>query len=71
MRDLAIQAETTGKLNSFTTAYEKNHAQALRIEASFAKTCSPMSIFASICDSGLVKQLLFLQPRGLGYSIVG
>ena len=63
MRELAIQAATTAKLNSFAEAYEQDPLQASRIEASFAKTCSPISKFASMCDSGLVKQLLLVQPN--------
>jgi hypothetical protein len=63
MRDLAIQAATTAKLNSFAAAYEQNPTQASRIEASFAKTCSQLTKLANICDSGLVKQLFFVQPN--------
>ncbi|KAI2504002.1 hypothetical protein MHU86_10435 [Fragilaria crotonensis] len=63
MNELAIQAATTAKLNSFATAYEKNPGQASRVEASFAKTCSAVTKFAQICDSGLVKQLFFVQPN--------
>jgi hypothetical protein len=63
MRDLAIQAATNAKLNIFAEAYEKNPAQAARIEANFAKTCSPITKFANTCDSGFVKQLFFVQPN--------
>ena len=63
MRDTATQAAMTAKLNSFAAAYLPDPSQAQRIEANFAKTCSPTAKLANICDSGLVKQLCFVQPN--------
>ncbi|KAI2501611.1 hypothetical protein MHU86_12882 [Fragilaria crotonensis] len=63
MRDLAIQAATAAKLNSFAAAYNPDPSQACRIEASFAKTCSQTSKLTNICNSGLVKQICFIMPN--------
>jgi hypothetical protein len=63
MHALAVQAAINAKLNSFSKAYEPDPAQAKRIEANFAKTCSPTTKLVNVCDSGLVKQLCFIQPN--------
>jgi hypothetical protein len=63
MRDLAIQAATAAKLNSFAAAYNPGPSQASRIKASFAKTCSQTSKLTNICNLGLVKQICFIMPN--------
>lgn len=63
MRDLAIQASETAKLNSFAAAYDIDPSQVRRIEASFAKTCSQATKLTNICNSSVVKQLCFLMPN--------
>ena len=63
IRELAIQAATRDKLNSYTKGYTPDILQARRIAVSFAKTCSPTAKLANICDTGLVKQIAFVQPN--------
>jgi hypothetical protein len=63
MHALAVQAAINAKLNSFSKAYEPDPAQAKRVEAHFSKTCSPTTKLVNVCDSGLVKQLCFIQPN--------
>ena len=63
MHPLAVQAAINAKLNQFSKAYKPDPAQAKRIEANFAKTCSPTTKLVNVCDSGLVKQLFFIQPN--------
>ena len=63
MHALAVQAAINAKLNNFSKAYEPDPAQAKPIEANFAKTCSPTTKLVNVCDSGIVKQLCFIQPN--------
>ena len=63
MRELAVQAATTAKLNSFASAYDANPAQAARVVAGFAKTNSPLIRMTNMCDTNLVKQLVFIKPN--------
>ena len=56
MRELAVQAATTAKLNSFASAHEANPAQAACVVAGLAKTNSPhIRMTNNVCDTNLVK----------------
>jgi hypothetical protein len=64
MRELAVQAATIAKLNSFSSAYDANPAQAERVVAGFAKINSSLIRMANnICDINLVTQLVFIKPN--------
>ena len=60
LRDLAYQAASAAKLNSFAGAYVPDPDKAKRITATFAKTYPDMTRIANIRDSGLVNQVAFL-----------
>ena len=59
LRDLAYQAASAAKLNSFAGAYAPDPDKTKRIAATFAKTYPDMSRIANICDSSLVNQVAF------------
>lgn len=63
LRDLAINAATKAKLDSFTNAYEPNSTKADRMAETFAKTCPPLTRLIMTCDSGLVKQIGIYKPN--------
>jgi hypothetical protein len=66
LRDLAHQAASDAKLNSFANAYAADPTQALRIAATFSKDYPAETRLANLCDSGLVNQMAFLMqvPQG-------
>jgi hypothetical protein len=59
LRDLAVQAATQANLNSFAMAYPSDPDQAARITETLATSCPSLTRLINICDSGLVKQLVF------------
>ncbi|KAI2496611.1 hypothetical protein MHU86_17870 [Fragilaria crotonensis] len=66
LRDLAHQAASDAKLNSFANAYAADPTQALRIASTFSKDLPADARLANLCDSGLVNQMAFLMdvPNG-------
>ena len=70
MRELAVQAATTAKLNSFPSTYDANPAQAARVVAGFAKTNSPLIRMTNMCDTNLAKQLVFIKLANYKVSIL-
>ncbi|KAI2495641.1 hypothetical protein MHU86_18870 [Fragilaria crotonensis] len=62
-RDRALHAATIAKLSSFADAYEPNPTHVTQVNATFAKTCSPLTRFATLCDTNVVKQLAFVMPN--------
>ncbi|KAI2511824.1 hypothetical protein MHU86_2556 [Fragilaria crotonensis] len=62
-RDRALHAAAIAKLSSFADAYEPNPTHANQVNATFAKTCSPLTRFATLCDTNVVKQLAFVMPN--------
>ncbi|KAI2498850.1 hypothetical protein MHU86_15651 [Fragilaria crotonensis] len=59
-RDLALQAANSAKMVSFANATTLNQAHADRVNATFAKTCPTLTRFATLCDTGVVKQFAFI-----------
>ena len=57
--DLAYQAASAAKLNSFAGAYVPDPDKVKRIAAIFSKTYPDITSVANICDSGLVNQVAF------------
>ena len=66
IRDLAYQAASDAKLNSFANAYGANPTQALRIATTFSKDYPADTRLANLCDSGLVNQMAFLMEKPTG-----
>ena len=66
LRDLAYQAASDAKLNSFANAYVADPAQALRLATTFSKDFPTDTRLANLCDSGLVNKMAFLMevPNG-------
>lgn len=62
-RDRAIQAAATSKLTSFAGALDPNPAHEAKIISTLSKTCPPLTRFATMCDTNVVKQLAFMQPN--------
>ena len=61
LRDLAYQAASATKLDSFAGAYYTQDAdKANRIAATFSKTYPETTRLAKICESTLVNQMAFL-----------
>ncbi|KAI2500150.1 hypothetical protein MHU86_14356 [Fragilaria crotonensis] len=60
LRDLAYQAASAAKLNSFAGAYVPDPDKVKRIATTFSKTYPDMTRVANICDSNLVNQVAFL-----------
>jgi hypothetical protein len=60
LRDLAYQAASAAKLNSFAKAFVSDPDKAKRIATTFSKTYPDMTRIANICESGLVNQVAFL-----------
>jgi hypothetical protein len=52
--ELAHQAASDAKLNSFANAYEPDPAQALRIAVTLSKDFPADTRLANLCNSGLV-----------------
>ena len=61
-RERAIHAATAAKLTSFAEAYDLNPTHVDKVNASFSKTCAPLTRFATLCDPTVVKQLVFVMP---------
>jgi hypothetical protein len=59
LRDLAYQAASAAKLNSFADAYDANPEQANRIDATVSNDYPDAIRLANLCDSGLVNQMVF------------
>ena len=66
IRDLAYQAASNTKLNSFANAYGANPTQALCIANTFSKDYPADTRLANLCDSGLVNQMAFLMEMPTG-----
>ncbi|KAI2490466.1 hypothetical protein MHU86_24119 [Fragilaria crotonensis] len=66
LRDLAHQAASDAKLNSFAHAYEPDPSKALRVATTLSKDFPADTRLANLCDSGLVNQMAFLMdvPNG-------
>jgi hypothetical protein len=60
LRDLAYQAASAAKLNSFAGAFVPDPDKVNRIATTFSKTYPDMTRIANICDSSLVNQVAFL-----------
>ncbi|KAI2510870.1 hypothetical protein MHU86_3491 [Fragilaria crotonensis] len=61
-RERALNVATAAKLSSFADAYDPNPDHVEKVNATFAKTCSPLTRFATLCDISVVKQLAFVMP---------
>ena len=61
-RERAIHAATAAKLTSFAEAYDLNPNHVTKVNATFSKTCAPLTRFATLCDPTVVKQLAFVMP---------
>lgn len=59
-RDLALQAAASAKMTSFAHATTPNPVHAERVCATFAKSCPTLTRFATLCDTGVVKQFAFI-----------
>ena len=60
LRDLAYQAASATKLDSFAGAYAPEADKANRIAATFSKTYRETTRLAKLCESPLVNQMAFL-----------
>ena len=60
LRDLAYQAASATKLDSFAGAYAPEADKANRIAATFSKTYPQTTRLAKLCESTLVNQMAFL-----------
>ena len=60
LQDLAYQAASSAKLNSFAHAFVADPAQAGRLAATLSKDYPDATRLANLCDSGLVNQMAFL-----------
>ncbi|KAI2496454.1 hypothetical protein MHU86_18038 [Fragilaria crotonensis] len=63
LRELALQAAASANLSSFAAAGEPNPVHAEKIVSTFAKTCTPLTRLAILCDTNVTKQLVFIQPN--------
>jgi hypothetical protein len=59
LHDLAYQAASASKLNSFAGAYAPDPDKVKRIAKTFSKTYPDMTRIANLCDSRLVNQVAF------------
>ena len=62
IRELALQASASANLLSFSAAFDPNTDHAAKFISTFAKSCPPLTKFATLCDTNVVKQLLFIKP---------